>query len=118
MEPQAPKETAGRYVVVAEVKLGSHTKFEAALDRMGKALRLNRTVWLLESKKTLGTVRIELMPHMDVKDSLFVLEVGTGRRASNNLGLALEAQVRSFWRKPAPGEGDASPTDSVGAIRP
>jgi hypothetical protein len=95
------KQSSGKYVVVAELRMGSLVKFEAALAALGKSVRLNQTVWLLDaSDRTLATVRNELLTHLAANDMMFIVDVGTAQRVWHNIGLGLEPQVRTLWQSP------------------
>ena len=96
MSPQAST-SSGNYLIVAELRSGSLTKFERAVEAFGTAVRLNQTVWLLRSDATMGSIKNHLMTCTGRNDMLFIVDVGAGRRAWSNVGFAIEAQVRSIW---------------------
>jgi len=98
MQQSAP--SSGNYLIVCEMRSGSLVKFEKALAELGAIVRLNATVWLLHGETTLASVRNRLIPEIGANDLFFVADVGPGRRAWINVGLSLEAQLRSIWKTP------------------
>ena len=98
MDLQSHKASSGRYVIVAELRMSSTAKFEEAVKSLGKAVRLNDTVWLLEADGTLASVRNYLQTLLAAADMMFIVDVGTGRRAWNNVGIGVESQLRTLWQ--------------------
>ena len=96
-----PLPSSGNYMIVCELRSGSLTKFEGALAGFGTRVRLNQTVWLLQTEATLASVRNQLLTCTMTNDMLFIVDVGKGRRAWNNVWLSLEAQLRAIWKAPA-----------------
>ncbi len=87
------------FVIVVDVRGGGagHVPLEHAIQAMGHAYRVTQTAWILRSKRSAGTIRNELTPHLGGSDRLFVADASNSRTAWFNLGPDADSRIRKVW---------------------
>lgn len=91
--------TNANFVIVADLRSRGSGPFEAAISKMGDSYRLNPLVWILNTDRTAGAIRNELVQHMGASDTLFIVDANRGKTAWSNLGPEPDAKIRRVWKR-------------------
>ena len=86
----------GRFLVVCNLRSGSHPLFARGLHAAGSVMPLGDNVWLLRAVGTAGSIRNTLLQHIGARDSLMVLHFAATRTATHNLGPEMDARLRAM----------------------
>ncbi|MBP6010637.1 MAG: DUF4339 domain-containing protein [Alphaproteobacteria bacterium] len=95
----APSGAQANFVIVADLRARGTGQFEATLAKLGESYRLNQLVWILNTDKSAGALRNELVPQLGSTDSLFIVDANHGKTAWYNLGPEPDAKIRKVWKK-------------------
>ncbi|NOT41466.1 MAG: DUF4339 domain-containing protein [Alphaproteobacteria bacterium] len=92
---------SANFIIVADLRSTS-SMFETAIGKLGDAYRLSSQTWLLNTDRSVGTVRNELVQHLGMLDGLFIIDTTRGgKTAWFNLGPEADAKIRKVWRRSA-----------------
>jgi hypothetical protein len=91
---------ASNYVVVVDLRTGSHIKFETEIRKLGKVFRLNHLVLLLQSDRSASAIKSSLLPFVGTEDPLLIIDAGRNRMAWHNFGVFEASAVRDLWKMP------------------
>jgi hypothetical protein len=94
-EPPATKPS--RYVVIAQLKLGSITALNALIRQLGTSCAIAESAWLLASTHSMAALRNLLLPGLRSGDQLFIVDMGRDKATWTNYGPADEARFRQMW---------------------
>jgi len=89
-----------RYVVIAQLKLGSPQALAQAIVKLGSACAVGDNVWLLASTYPLATIHNLLRPVLRSPDQLVIVDIARDRATWANYGPSDEARLRQMWKAP------------------
>lgn len=85
------------FMIMAEIKSGQGINFLQTLQSLGPTQRLGNTVWILQARTTVETLRDILAPPLGRDDRFFVLDSFANETAWFNLSPELGQQIESLW---------------------
>lgn len=89
------------FVIIADVRAGNAgpVSLDSAIQSMGQCYRLTQNAWILRSRRSAGTIRNELTPHLGAQDRLFVADTSNSKTAWFNLGPDADSRIRKVWAR-------------------
>lgn len=90
---------SSNFIIVFDLKSRGHTKLEEQIMALGRAVRVQAGVWLLNAHMTSGAIRNSLTKFFGSGDTFFIVDATRDKIAWFNLGPEADAQIRQVWRR-------------------
>lgn len=85
------------FMIMGEIRSGRGMEFMQTLQSLGPTQRIGSTVWLLQSRTDVETLRDILSQPLGADDRLFVLDSFANQTAWFNLSPEMDTQVSALW---------------------
>ncbi|MEM9988615.1 MAG: GYF domain-containing protein [Pseudomonadota bacterium] len=85
------------FVIIFDATKGTSRTVEEEIRRLGNGFRITDNVWILTTTQSALGVRNNIAPHLDVRESLFVIDCDRGRTSWTNFVPDIHAKLTKAW---------------------
>jgi hypothetical protein len=95
--PPEPQANPTVFMIMGEIRSGRGMEFMQTLQGLGPTQRIGTSVWLLQSRTDVQTLRDVLSQPLGADDRLFVLDSFANQTAWFNLSPEMDNQISTLW---------------------
>ena len=92
-----PEGAIANFIIIFDVTSGTAGRIENVLRQIGTAFRVTDNVWCLASAHTALGVKNAIVPHISVREPVFVIDCSRGRTSWQNFTPELHARLTKAW---------------------
>jgi len=85
------------FIVIFDVISGCASRLEQVLRNIGPAFRLADNVWTVQSELSVVGVKNEIVPHLQVREPVFIIDCQRGRSVWQNFVPETHARMTKAW---------------------
>jgi hypothetical protein len=95
-KPAAEPQVAN-FIIIFDAVSAAASRAELAIMSLGPAFRMNDNVWTVACDLTALGVRNAIAPHLQTRDSIFVVDATRGRTSWQNYTPEIHAKLAAAW---------------------
>ncbi len=85
------------FIIIFDVISGSASRLETVIRGIGPAFRITDNVWTVQSDLSVMGVKNEIIPHLQVRESVFIIDCQRGRSTWQNFLPEAHAKLTKAW---------------------
>ncbi len=85
------------FIIMFDVISGAASRLEQVIRNLGPAFRLTDNVWTVQSELSVVGVKNEIVPHLQVREPVFIVDCQRGRSVWQNFVPETHARLSKAW---------------------
>ncbi|MGV6800698.1 MAG: DUF4339 domain-containing protein [bacterium] len=96
-----PDGAVANFILIFDVVSGSAGRLEHIIQNIGPAFRITENVWTVASDQTVMSIKNTIVPHLQIREQVFVIDASRGKCAWQNFVPEIHSKLTKAWTRKA-----------------